>query len=406
MTRPGYDHVAQADYDAIRGPDWPTWQAWCTHAEVSSTVLDEIQARLIRPVEFKHSSFCVLPFYAREWWLGSSHDRRETFCCLVPDGTDRAQVQHSMLAGQRPQACAACWRLEDAGLVSDRLIKNRAIDQSLLTDVKGMLAGQAQSQPIQHYKIDTNNTCNGTCVVCDSRYSSAWAQLQRQNGVTPAMSWHISDQALDHDIDYGTAKSVGFRGGEPLLSDRVWQILDRLARAGNLICDINFTSNGSVRLSDQQLSILQKFSNVSFHFSIDGVGAVFEYLRYPLCWSDLESNLRLCQARDWAVSASYTITNMNIMYHKQTRAWFENQGMPWTLNPVAHPTWFRPAALPWPVKQHILQDADEIVRGLLSQHEPQDDLDYLEFCQHRAQQDRWKGIRMEDYLPELAQLLG
>lgn len=406
MTRPGYAHVAQADYEAVAGPDWPTWHSWCSNSEVADTVLAEVEAHLVRPVQFDHPSFCVLPFYAREWWLGSTQDNRETFCCLVPDGTDRRRTQQAMLRGQKPESCAACWRLEHAGLVSDRQIKNRAMDHAMLADIQGMLAGQAQTLPIQHYKIDTNNTCNGTCVVCDSTYSSAWAQLQRRNGMTPDKSWSIAPRALEHDIDYVTARSMGFRGGEPMLSEQVWQILERLVRAGNTHCDINFTTNGSVTLTDRQQRLLEEFSSVGFHFSIDGVGPVFEYVRYPLKWSDLETNLKFVQDRGWAVTASYTITNMNILYHAQTRAWFEEHGISWTLNPVSHPAHFRPGALPWHAKQHILEGADEIVQGLIGQHEPQDDIDYLAFRERRSQQDSWKGISMEDYLPELCQLLG
>ena len=167
MGRTGYDHVTQSDYEAIRGPDWPTWPSWCQDQTVPDFVLSEVEAMLSRPVAFDHPSFCVLPFYAREFWAGSNQPGRETVCCLVPDNSDRTQVQAAMLQGQRPQECAACWRLEDQGLISDRLIKNRAIDDQVLADIQAQLSGQSQRLPIHHYKLDTSNVCNGTCVVCD-----------------------------------------------------------------------------------------------------------------------------------------------------------------------------------------------------------------------------------------------
>lgn len=406
MGRTGYDHVTQSDYEAIRGPDWPTWPAWCQDQPVPDFVLTEVEAMLSRPVAFDHPSFCVLPFYAREFWAGSNQPGRETFCCLVPDGSDRAQVKAAMLKGQRPTDCAACWHLEDQGLVSDRMIKNRAIDDQVLDDIQAQLSGKSQRLPIHHYKLDTSNVCNGTCVVCDSTYSSAWAQLERNHGREPRPTWRLDQATLDLSIDYDTARSVGFRGGEPLLSDATWQVIQRLLAAGRRDCALNFTTNGSITLSPEQTHLLRQFTTVGFNFSIDGVGPVFEYLRYPLKWTTLLDNIEHCRESGFLITASYTITNLNILYHGQTHEWFHEQGIAYSINPVRHPRHFRPGALPWSAKQHMLAQADPITQALLGTHDPQDDLDYLEFRDRIAEQDGWKGLCWHEHLPELAGLLG
>lgn len=406
MGRAGYDHVNQPDYEAIAGPDWPTWLDWCQGQPVPDFVLSEIDAMLVRPVDFQHPTFCVLPFYAQEFWAASTQTDRKTFCCLVPDGTSRQLTQQDMLAGRRPQACQACWNLEDQGLISDRQIKNRSIDAPLLEDIQGLLAGHPQRLPIRHYKIDGNNTCNGTCVMCNSEYSSAWAQLERNNGVDPTAAWRITADTLDSTIDYATAASVGFRGGEPFLSDTTWHVLERLLKANNTGCAINFTTNGSITLTAEQQHMISRFSSVGFNFSIDGVGPVFEYVRYPLRWSDLLANIEYCRRANILITASYTITNLNVLYHGQTSSWFEQNNITYSLNPVYHPSHFRPGALPQSVKQHILQQPDPVTQWLLGTHTAQDDLDYQEFRRQIAQQDGWKGISLADHLPELAHLLG
>lgn len=406
MGRTGYDHVTQQDYDAISGPDWPTWPDWCQDQPVPKFVLEEVDAMLVQPVEFQHPSFCVLPFYAREFWAGSAQGEEKTFCCLVPGNTNRESVKQAMLAGRRPESCEACWRLEDQGLVSDRQIKNRGIDQVLLQDIQGMLAGQPQRTGIHQYKIDGNNTCNGTCAVCDSTYSSAWAQLERTHGVTPRPAWRITPETLDHSVDYAQATTVGFRGGEPFLSDNTWHVLEGLLQANNTACVINFTTNGSIALTAEQRNLLARFDTVGFNFSIDGVGAVFEYVRYPLHWADLERNIDYCRSANHLITASYTISNLNILYHHETRQWFDHHRIPYSLNPVYHPSHFRPAALPRSVKDHIRQQQDPVTEWLLGTHTAQDDLDHAVFLQKISEQDTWKGIRMQDYLPELSKLLG
>jgi hypothetical protein len=401
-----YDHVALEDYASVAGPDWPSYDIFCQHTHVPDWVYAEIDRMLVRPVQFEHESFCVLPFYAREFWLGAV-DQSQSFCCLVPDATDRESVKQDMLAGRRPQSCEACWALEDQGLVSDRLIKNRQIDSDQLDQIQQLLSGQSTISPILHYKIDSNNTCNGTCVVCDSTYSSSWAQLERKNNIVPPPSRSLTTTELDAQIDYAKALTVGFRGGEPMLSDRTWHVLKRLLEAQNTRCAVTFTTNGTIPLTAEQQHLIAQFPKAAFHFSIDGVGPVFEYVRYPLQWQDLVENLTYCREQGIPVTASYTISNLNILYHAQTRAWFENQGIEYSLNPVRSPEYFKPSSLPKAVKDQILQQQpDALTKFLLGSHDPQDDANYDLFQQRIAKQDQWKGIRMQDYLPELVALLG
>lgn len=401
-----YNHVTPEDYASVAGPDWPSYNNFCQHHNVPDSVYAEIDRMLIPPVQFDHPSFCVLPFYAREFWLGADA-KHESFCCLVPAGTDRNATKQAMLAGHRPASCEACWKLEDQGLVSDRQIKNRSVNPDQLKQIQQWFQGQPATSTISHYKIDSNNTCNGTCVVCNSTYSSAWAQLERKNGMTPQATWSLTAAQLDQTIDYASAQTVGFRGGEPMLSDLTWHVLERLLASDNADCAVTFTTNGTIPLTNNQKQLIAQFPRAAFHFSIDGVGPVFEYVRYPLQWTDLEKNINYCRENSIPVTASYTISNLNILYHGQTQAWFESQGISYSINPVRGPECFTPSALPKTVKDQILQQqSNALTQALLSSHDPQDDANYQLFRQRTAQQDQWKGIRMQDYLPELVALLG
>ena len=78
---------------------------------------------------------------------------------------------------------------------------------------------------------------------------------------------------------------------------------------------MSFVTNGSFSLNARQKEILAKFKNLNFCFSIDGVGPVFEYLRWPLKWVDIENNISWCQANNVEFSVSYTLSNINLLYH-------------------------------------------------------------------------------------------
>jgi len=353
------------------------------------------------PVKQNCLNFCVLPFYGREY-------PRDVACCLLDKTADLEQVKSEMLAGIRSNACAKCWTLEDAGIKSDRQIKNETLDFYTNTDLEKLVEQCQQGQySVLHYKIDTSNTCNSTCITCDSKFSSLWGQLEQRHTGTHFKNWKIGPEKVDTWIDYAQAKVMSFRGGEPLLSNTNFYILEKLLEAGNTSCCISFVTNGSVKLSAKQQNIINQFSNVNVSFSIDGVGPVFEYLRYPLVWHDILENINWCRTHGHMISASYTVSNLNVLYHTETCNWFDQEKIPYIISPVYHPAHFSVRALPGEIKNQLkLQIKDSNVLDILDTHTTHDDIDYKRFQQEIQKQDMWKGIKMQDYLPELAKLLG
>ena len=349
---------------------------------------------------FEHPAFCVLPFYGWEY-------PNNTSCCLITPGADINIVRSSMLVGNRPSACHKCWRLEDAGIPSDRQIKNATLDFYFDRDLKTLFeqAKFGDYSPVS-YKIDTSNVCNATCITCGSLFSSAWAHLERKNGKTTHKSWQILPATVNMQINYATAQSISFRGGEPLLSNTNFYILERLIENNNRNCFISFVTNGSIKLTGQQKKILAEFPNINFSFSIDGIGPVFEYLRYPGKWNQIERNIAYCRQNNIMVSVHYTVSNLNVFYHNQTVKWFKDNDIPYLFNPVYQPSYFRIPVLPKTVKDYIVQqDVDPKLLPFIQTHTEKDEQDYQLFRVELARQDLWKGISMQDYLPELAALI-
>lgn len=395
-----YSFITRPDYDAVAGPDWPSYDNFRQHKNVEDFVYNEIDTMLADVNPFEHPSFCILPFY------GTEHPANRP-CCLLPPTYNLEEIKSNMLAGQRPTACQKCWTLEDAGVKSDRQLQNEKLefyfDQDLRSLYKQAKLGNSQTV---HYKIITNNTCNATCVTCYSNCSSAWAQLERTNGVEPSPSWQMTPVEVDPLIDYATARSIVFCGGEPFLSKTNFHVLEKLLAAGNTSCFISFDTNGSSDLTAYQKELIGKFSNVNFCFSIDGIGPVFEYLRYPLTWSKLLENIEYCRQNNILISASYTVSNVNIFYHTQTVTWFKAQGINYNINPVYNPVHFRPGALSKEIKQQIISNGlAEDAQILVENHSEEQDRLYLDFLKRIQEQDLWKGISIHDYLPKFAQLL-
>ena len=390
-----YQYVTRTDYESVAGPDWPSFDQFQLHKDIEQFVYDEIDQMLGPNEVFDHPAFCVLPFFGLE--LNNS----ETACCLLPAGHDVKQIRAQMLAGQRPSDCGKCWHNEDAGIVSDRQLKNQTLSLIEDTTIQSLLDQcQNDQYSIKMLKIDTSNTCNATCVTCNSHASSAWAALERKNNIVPKKTWRIQRNAFEHKLDYPNLKVVSFRGGEPFLSPTNFDILEQILNHNNTQCFVSFVTNGSFDLTNRQKHILSQFERVNFCFSIDGIGSVFEYIRYPLSWSKILHNIKWAQDNNIDVSASYTLSNMNLWYHAQTTEWFRQQGINFLVNMVYNPAYFQPTALPENLKV-LIPD----IAKLLGNHTDQDDQNHQRFLAEIQKQDSWKGISIRDYLPEFAEHL-
>ena len=338
-----------------------------------------------------NDSFCVLPFYSTEYQYNGT-----TPCCLVPVGADVDSIRSEMLAGQRPNQCQACWTLEDQNITSDRQIKNQTFDfysnRAIELIKQDCLDGKFSEQIV---KINSSTLCNSTCFTCkDLNASSSWATLL---GKKKEITINPCDQS---NINWADLKMLSLLGGEPLYDHLNFDRLQHLISVGNTDCFISIVTNGSVELSDQQLAILKQFENLNFCLSIDGVGPVFEYLRYPLKWSRLLSNIKLYRSLGIHLSASYTISNLNIAYYDETVSWFDSQGLEYNHNVITYPSHYSPNALPKQVKQSL-----ESVQHLFAEHTASDDANYLKLLADIELQDRLKNISIQDYLPRLVGLL-
>jgi len=386
-----YAFVSKSDYLSVAGPDWPDFDKFCGHQDIDASVYNEIDQMLAPPKTFDHPTFCVNPFYAREL-------PKNTACCLLPNRHDIQDIKEKMLQGIRHPDCEICYKLEDSGQDSDRLIKNRSIDHWANIDVQTLYQNAvAGTQQEIMYKIDTSNACNSTCVTCGSGASTSWAKLEEQNNIIPTTSWNLDIN--DIDIDYANAKMLGFRGGEPLLSQTNFAVLEKLLDAGNTDCFISFTTNTSVRPTKRQANILKSFNNIDMCFSIDGIGSVFEYMRYPLKWQRCVDNIEWSKQQGFSISISYTVSNLNIQHYAETREWFEQNNLPCLFNPVYTPIWFRPGALPEQIKNRIWENTPlpELERFLCN-HNEQDEIDYERAKLEVVKQDGWKGISYKDYI--------
>lgn len=352
-------------------------------------------------------TFCVLPWFGTEFnWMG-----HQSHCCLLPDSYNVEEIRAKMLAGERPSACQKCWNLEDQGIRSDRQIKNEALDYYWDRDLEfikqDVALGNFQPRMLQ---MMTSYTCNAACATCGPGASSTWSQLERKSNrfieLKNKSYQYIDLDQVKHQVDFKELKTMNLLGGEPLYEKRNFELLEYIIDLGNTDLFLSFVTNGSVALTDRQKAVLSKFKNLNFSISIDGVGNVFEYIRYPLKWNDLNDNLKFFREVTDNISTSYTISNLNVLYHNQTTEWLSSQGIVFHANPVYNPKHFQTRSLPASVKtvlKNTLNDND--YRAYVGEHTEIDDANFLKFVIEIKRQEQLKQIKLQDYMPKLFELI-
>jgi len=106
--------------------------------------------------------------------------------------------------------------------------------------------------------------------------------------------WYMDDHKVFDDVlkSVDTLERLYITGGEPLINERVAEILEYLVDTGaasriHLELSTNCTS-----VDARYIERIKKFRRVELLLSLDAVGSTYEYIRYPARWSVVDANVR------------------------------------------------------------------------------------------------------------------
>ena len=227
------------------------------------------------------------------------------------------QLRADMLSETPNAACGRCYEQEQSGFFSGRKSANKH---------HGHHIKKLDENPFEmtYWDIRFSNLCNLKCRSCGHIFSSQWYQDQAKlaggdwkdrnqvlnyAGRTETDMW---EQLLPH-IDY--VEQIYFAGGEPLLMEEHYRILDELVRRKRfdvrLIYNTNFTHTD---LKGQSVfEYWKQFDSVAVGASLDGSAKYAEYIRKGTDWNRVEQNriemLKTCPDVDFYISPTLSIMN-------------------------------------------------------------------------------------------------
>lgn len=106
--------------------------------------------------------------------------------------------------------------------------------------------------------------------------------------------WFMDDQTVFEDVlkSGDELERLYITGGEPLINDRVADILDHLVDTGASSHIHLELSTNCTHVSAEHIERFKKFRRVELLLSLDAVGETFEYIRHPARWSVVDANVR------------------------------------------------------------------------------------------------------------------
>lgn len=346
-------------------------------------------------------------------------------------GDKMKQLRESMLEEKAHPACTRCYEQETAGFFSGRKSANKHHGHQIKK-------GLEIDPPFEmtYWDIRFSNLCNLSCRSCGHIFSSSWYQDQLKlagpnwgKGNKP-LFWagrHETDmiEQLYEHLDY--VEQIYFAGGEPLMMDEHYLILEELERRGRfdvrLIYNTNFTKT---KLKDRYVfDYWKKFKSVAVGASLDAMGERAEYIRKGTVWSDIETNRKImmdmCPNVDFYISPTLSIQNALHLpdFHRE---WVERgfiQAQDLNVNILQDPFWLRidiaPAEYKEKIrikfKQHLdwLRPLDKLNRATVGFESA---LKFLDGNNEQALPVFWKkmteldAIRKENLLDVLPELIG
>ena len=205
-------------------------------------------------------------------------------------------IRLQMLNGERPKICNSCYRIEDVNGTSVRQhsLNMYNIDEFIENTDKN--TGNLNNVVVKSLDLSWSNVCNLQCKMChpaaSNQLEKEWKDLHNSIIISDNTKWEFDNLKNKLVQMSPTLTEILVTGGEPFLNKNFLQFCDYL-------CDNDFSKNITVTLHTNLTIMpkkffekLHKFKMIRLHISIDAVGELYEYIRYPGKWSVTDANIK------------------------------------------------------------------------------------------------------------------
>jgi hypothetical protein len=264
------------------------------------------------------------------------------------------EIRRTMINGEWHPECIRCQTENDSGMRSRHIYENDIWIESGLYNWEELLSHTQEDGTIDvdaidcsFYDVRFGNLCNLKCRMCGPTDSNMWYEDQvklwgssykdshgRVNLVQNSKGkyvpennvydWHESNHYWEQmDANIKQIRKLYIVGGEPLMIDRHYEFLQKCVDEGvaNKII-VEYNSN-LTNIPQRAWDVWKHFKRIQIGASIDGVGEINHYMRYPSHFNKIHENLvKLSNAEgNFKVWIAATINVFNVLHFPEFMEW-------------------------------------------------------------------------------------
>jgi sulfatase maturation enzyme AslB (radical SAM superfamily) len=230
-------------------------------------------------------------------------------------------IKQKLFQGIQPKECTRCAETEKLSGKSFRTLANEFHPHY----TQQILDNDDTYSLIQTVNVVGSNKCNLKCLPC---YQGSYVRDKElfklgliENKPRVRKLENIS-KIINSNITHITLCS-----GEPFYDLDSWNLLQALAETGQskqIRLDIN---TNLTNITNEKLDFLScNFNSVLIKGSIDGVGSVNDYLRYPSQWHIIEKSVDLILSRpEISFVVTTALSNLSLLRYHELFAWCQSK---------------------------------------------------------------------------------
>lgn len=257
-------------------------------------------------------------------------------------------VRKQMMNGEMPPSCLKCYKEEAAGHRSKRQWETEYWSKRVNVDDLIENTNDDGSVPPQLAYIDLRfgTKCQLACVMCSPHDSSGW--IKDYKAIFPAVenaslkttmqwkdkgsyngssyNWHKQNPVFWEQFyeQIPNMQQIYFAGGESLIIEEHYEILEKCIEMGYAKdLEIRYNSNG-VEWRDDLFELWKQFKLVRFHYSIDSIEEMNDYIRYPSKWKRQKEVFHILDketSNNVEVTVACAVQALNIYYIPDLIKW-------------------------------------------------------------------------------------
>jgi molybdenum cofactor biosynthesis enzyme MoaA len=269
------------------------------------------------------------------------------------------QVQQHMLENIPHPGCQTCWRQENQKLSSLR--------QRTASEYK-ILGIDTNNPVIKNCEISLENICNLTCLMCDEILSSSILAENKRLGINKIEQVDIKWKQQGYDnleklLSENDIKVLNVRGGEPMYNKKLLSLLDVIPTSKSRNMILHITTNGTI-FSEEWKNMLKKFYSVRIMFSVDAVGPLLEYIRFPAKWDKICENIeKFRKLSNVKPLIHCTLQNLNISHLPDLIKWCQKTNIFLDLDELINPGHMHFTNLPDNQKKIAIKNLEEFLNN-------------------------------------------